>query len=218
MNAIVTRGGGDIGGAGARLLAASGADVVVVDADLAAAERVAQEINQGLRTRSHRRGRGCLQVGRGPARCGHGGCPRSNRCRRACRRNRRPRGSTARSQRGRLRPRDGRERPRRFPWDQIRATANVRRRRDRQRREPAVSPLSVVAAYAAYTHGAIGLTRTAALEGAAPGIRVNAVCPGPIEARLMSAAGGGASHPPDHDPFLRGVPLPDTEAPTRSPR
>ena len=52
MNAIVTGGGGDIGGACARLLAASGADVVVVDADLAAAECVAQEINQSTAGRA----------------------------------------------------------------------------------------------------------------------------------------------------------------------
>ena len=46
MNAIITGGGGDIGGASARLLASRGANVLVVDANLGAAESVAREINE----------------------------------------------------------------------------------------------------------------------------------------------------------------------------
>ncbi len=42
-------------------------------------------------------------------------------------------------------------------------------------------------AYVASKHGLIGLTRAAALEGAALGIRVNAVCPGGTDTPMMRA-------------------------------
>jgi NAD(P)-dependent dehydrogenase (short-subunit alcohol dehydrogenase family) len=44
-------------------------------------------------------------------------------------------------------------------------------------------------AYVAAKHGIIGLTRTAALEYAAQGIRVNAVCPGFIKTPILEQAG-----------------------------
>jgi NAD(P)-dependent dehydrogenase (short-subunit alcohol dehydrogenase family) len=47
MNVIVTGGSGDIGGACARLLAAHGDGVLIVDSDGSAAERLASEINAG---------------------------------------------------------------------------------------------------------------------------------------------------------------------------
>ncbi len=42
-------------------------------------------------------------------------------------------------------------------------------------------------AYSASKHAVIGLTRTAALEYGASGIRVNAVCPGPVEGRMIAS-------------------------------
>lgn len=49
-----------------------------------------------------------------------------------------------------------------------------------------VQAIPMVAVYSATKHGIVGLTRGAALEQAANGIRVNAVAPGPVDTGLLS--------------------------------
>lgn len=52
-------------------------------------------------------------------------------------------------------------------------------------------------AYVAGKHAVIGLTRTAALEGARAGVRVNAVAPGPTQTRIMDDVAASFDAPPD---------------------
>jgi 3alpha(or 20beta)-hydroxysteroid dehydrogenase len=56
----------------------------------------------------------------------------------------------------------------------------------------------MVCAYIASKHAVIGLTRSAAMAGAADGVRVNAICPSPIDTRMMrSLEEGFAPGSPD---------------------
>ncbi len=62
-------------------------------------------------------------------------------------------------------------------------------------------------AYIASKHAVIGITRTAALECAERGIRVNAVCPGPVEGRMMTSLEDGMGGAAAHEAFLASLPL-----------
>ncbi len=60
-------------------------------------------------------------------------------------------------------------------------------------------------AYAASKHGVIGLTRSAALEYARLGIRVNAVCPGFTDTPMVEALGHGS--PKRADAIINAIPM-----------
>ena len=208
MNTIITGGGGDVGSACARLLASNGSNVLVVDADLEAAGRVAREVNAGAEGKAIAiaadvsiaadvQGYVARAVTWGPIdgvvhAAGIAGpaapLPELDEAEFDRVMGVNARGTFLGIKYALPHVRDG---------GAIVNVASV----------SGIAGYPMVAAYVASKHAVIGLTRTAALEGAPRGIRVNAICPGPIEGRLMSAAAGGASFPPGEDPFLRGLPL-----------
>lgn len=53
--------------------------------------------------------------------------------------------------------------------------------------------LKGAAAYSASKHAVVGLTRSAALDYAAQGIRINAVCPGIVDTRMLDGITGGTA-------------------------
>jgi NAD(P)-dependent dehydrogenase (short-subunit alcohol dehydrogenase family) len=67
-----------------------------------------------------------------------------------------------------------------------------------------------VSVYAASKHAIEGLTKAAALEGAASGVRVNAVAPGPVETAMLNRLTGGAERKAG---MIANVPLKRAGAP-----
>ena len=69
------------------------------------------------------------------------------------------------------------------------------------------SPL--IAVYSASKHAVIGLTKTAAWECTGTGVRVNCVCPGLIESRMLSTilqGRSGGNAPPPNDKIVERIP------------
>jgi NAD(P)-dependent dehydrogenase (short-subunit alcohol dehydrogenase family) len=65
-----------------------------------------------------------------------------------------------------------------------------------------------IAVYSASKHAVIGLTKSAALECAATAVRVNCVCPGLIDSRMLSSIinGRNPGHPPPNDKVVERIP------------
>jgi NAD(P)-dependent dehydrogenase (short-subunit alcohol dehydrogenase family) len=66
-----------------------------------------------------------------------------------------------------------------------------------------------IAVYSASKHAVIGLTKSAAWECTGTGVRVNCVCPGLIDSRMLSAimqARNGGNAPPPTDKMVERIP------------
>jgi NAD(P)-dependent dehydrogenase (short-subunit alcohol dehydrogenase family) len=67
----------------------------------------------------------------------------------------------------------------------------------------------MIAVYSASKHAVIGLTKTAAWECTGTGVRVNCVCPGLIESRMLSTilqGRNGGNAPPPNDKIVERIP------------
>lgn len=65
-----------------------------------------------------------------------------------------------------------------------------------------------LSAYVASKHAVIGLTRSAAVEWGQHGIRVNAICPGPIEGRMIDSIFGSTPGQPSEIAARRTAQIP----------
>jgi 3alpha(or 20beta)-hydroxysteroid dehydrogenase len=64
-----------------------------------------------------------------------------------------------------------------------------------------------MAGYVASKHAVLGLTRSTALDLAPRGVRVNALCPGPVDGRMMSSLEKRIDPEHGHEAVLSTVPL-----------
>jgi NAD(P)-dependent dehydrogenase (short-subunit alcohol dehydrogenase family) len=70
----------------------------------------------------------------------------------------------------------------------------------------ALKPIPGFGPYAASKAGLIALTKTAALECATAGIRINVICPG-LTARTLLSDNLSSAHPENKDELVAGVPM-----------
>ena len=66
-----------------------------------------------------------------------------------------------------------------------------------------------IAVYSASKHAVIGLTKSAAWECSGTGVRVNCVCPGMIDSRMLSTilqGRAGGNEPPPQDEIVKRIP------------
>src|SRR5258706_13801230 len=77
----------------------------------------------------------------------------------------------------------------------------------------------MIAVYSASKHAVIGLTKTASWECTGTGVRVNCVCPGLIDSRMLSTIIQGRSPgnpPPSQDKLFQRIPAPRLGQPSEA--